>query len=293
MTESRERIDRSGVDIVLLRTFLEVARTRHFGRTADLLFITQSAVSARIKLLESTLGVDLFTRRRHDIQLTAAGRRLQPHAETIVRSWALARAEIAIDARDGRAITVGAQADLWPILVRRWGLAVRGERPDLALGVELLPTQMLLQGVRGGWLDLAFLIEPPSAADLHCQLVARIALRLVAAQPGLSLAEASAGEYLYVDWGQTFATAHRRELPQLSAPAWRLSHGLAALDLLRQGCGSAYLPEPLVADALARGELHAVAAAPVLACSVQIIWSPQIADPELIADTLHRLRADG
>ena len=40
------------MDIDLLRTFLEVYRTRHFGRTAENLYLTQSAVSARIRLLE-------------------------------------------------------------------------------------------------------------------------------------------------------------------------------------------------------------------------------------------------
>jgi hypothetical protein len=69
----------------LLVTFLELARTRHFGKAAEHLFVTQSAVSARIRLLEATLGVALFTRKRNDIRLTRAGERLQRHAETIVR----------------------------------------------------------------------------------------------------------------------------------------------------------------------------------------------------------------
>ena len=50
------------MDIGVLKTFLEVNRTRHFGQAADNLFLTQSAVSARIRLLEQTLGVPLFSR---------------------------------------------------------------------------------------------------------------------------------------------------------------------------------------------------------------------------------------
>ena len=44
------------MDIDLLRTFVEVSSTRHFGKAAQNLFVTQSAVSARIRLLERTLG---------------------------------------------------------------------------------------------------------------------------------------------------------------------------------------------------------------------------------------------
>lgn len=71
------------MDTEHLRTFLEVARTRHFGKAAENLFVTQSAVSARIKLLESTLGTELFTRKRNNLQLTAQGKRLLSHAENI------------------------------------------------------------------------------------------------------------------------------------------------------------------------------------------------------------------
>ena len=68
----------------LLRTFLEVAKTRHFGHAAENLYLTQSAVSSRIKQLEGTLGVPLFTRQRNNILLTPAGERLLPHAENLL-----------------------------------------------------------------------------------------------------------------------------------------------------------------------------------------------------------------
>ena len=49
------------MDTELLKTFLEVSRTRHFGRAAESLYLTQSAVSFRIRQLENQLGVNLFT----------------------------------------------------------------------------------------------------------------------------------------------------------------------------------------------------------------------------------------
>ena len=48
------------MDTELLKTFLEVSRTRHFGRAAESLYLTQSAVSFRIRQLENQLGVNLF-----------------------------------------------------------------------------------------------------------------------------------------------------------------------------------------------------------------------------------------
>ncbi len=48
------------MDTELLKTFLEVSRTRHFGRAAEALYLTQSAVSFRIRQLENQLGVNLY-----------------------------------------------------------------------------------------------------------------------------------------------------------------------------------------------------------------------------------------
>ena len=64
------------IDIVLLRTFLELNRTRHFGKAAENLYITQSTMSARIRQLEDILGAVLFIRQRNNIHLTPAGQKL-------------------------------------------------------------------------------------------------------------------------------------------------------------------------------------------------------------------------
>ena len=72
------------MDLELLRTFLEVHRNRHFGRASETLHLTQAAVSARIKHLESLLGVQLFDRLRRDIRLTPEGNRLVRYAERLL-----------------------------------------------------------------------------------------------------------------------------------------------------------------------------------------------------------------
>lgn len=74
------------MDTELLKTFPEVSRTRHFGRAAEALYLTQSAVSFRIRQLENQLGVNLFTRHRNNIRLTTAGEKLLPYAETLMNT---------------------------------------------------------------------------------------------------------------------------------------------------------------------------------------------------------------
>ncbi len=48
------------MDVKVFRTFLELAKVRHFGRAAENLYLTQAAVSARIKQLENHFDAQLL-----------------------------------------------------------------------------------------------------------------------------------------------------------------------------------------------------------------------------------------
>ncbi|WP_430257432.1 LysR substrate-binding domain-containing protein [Neorhizobium sp. IRS_2294] len=61
-----------------LRVFEAAARHLSFTRAGEELGMTQTAVSYQIKLLEETLGDQLFLRRPRQVTLTAAGERLAP-----------------------------------------------------------------------------------------------------------------------------------------------------------------------------------------------------------------------
>lgn len=111
------------MDTELLKTFLEVSRTRHFGRAAEALYLTQSAVSFRIRQLENQLGVNLFTRHRNNIRLTTAGEKLLPYAETLMNTWQAARKEVAHTSRHNE-FSIGASASLWECMLNAAGATV-------------------------------------------------------------------------------------------------------------------------------------------------------------------------
>src|SRR5260370_22837906 len=56
-----------------IRSFLSIAETLHFGRTAELVHLSQPALSLQIRALEEEIGVRLFERNRRKTTLTAAG----------------------------------------------------------------------------------------------------------------------------------------------------------------------------------------------------------------------------
>jgi DNA-binding transcriptional LysR family regulator len=72
------------IDLTRLRAFIYAAESLSFSEAAKQLHLTQPTVSHRIKNLERTFGVELFTRSGHTLKLTEAGRLLLPYAHKLI-----------------------------------------------------------------------------------------------------------------------------------------------------------------------------------------------------------------
>lgn len=250
------------MDIELLRTFLEVARTRHFGKAATELCVTQSAVSARIRQLEQTIGVPLFTRSRNNIQLTPEGRQLHKHAETIVQVWARARQESGLGEAYTGGLAIGAMLDLWETLLGDWLQRLRSHLPDTALQIEAGTGDALIRKLYDDVIDLAVVFDPPQASELEIRELGMISLVMVSTRRGQSMEDACRSGYILVNWGTAFARNHARLFPDLPAPALHMSLGVLARRYLDHSDGAAYLPEQMLSTGHGSRQLYLVKGAP-------------------------------
>lgn len=264
------------MDIDLLRTFIELSRTRHFARTAQNLYVTQSTVSARIRLLEESVGAPLFTRERNNIQLTAAGEKLLRYAGNIMTTWHRAKQEISLVDQTSIFLLVGAMHSLWDILLQDWMKYVFKTIPNVVLSAEAHTKDVLMRRLSEGTMDLAFVFDSPQT-EFHVTEIGRIPLLMVSSSPHLPVKEAISKDYILVEWGGYFANIHARTFPDLPAPRLRVSLGKLALGYITQSGGTAYLAEPMVRELLKEGRLHRVEGAPVIERSCYAIFSN---DPE-------------
>ncbi|WP_432939245.1 LysR family transcriptional regulator [Kribbella sp. CA-253562] len=74
-------------DIDGLRAFVVTAEELHFGRAGERLFLSQQALSKRVRRLEQALGTVLFERTTRTVELTSAGRRFLPSAREAVAAF--------------------------------------------------------------------------------------------------------------------------------------------------------------------------------------------------------------
>lgn len=279
------------MDLELLRTFLELNRTRHFGRAAEALHITQAAVSSRLKSLEQLLGVTLFERTKREMRLTAEGSRLIRHAELQIAAWRVARQDVS-HAESSEQLVVGGSLRLWDVLLQRWLHDLRRARPDMAIIAESQTPEVLTRRLIDGTLDVAIMLEPAQLDIMQIREVASIELVCVSSKAGVSIEQALLSGYVFVDWGLAFGLEHRRAFPDAPESMTRVSHAKMALEYLTTIGGSAYLPLRMVQKDIEFGLVHLVEDAPRFRRQAYATFAVRSARLELIEESLKLIRQD-
>lgn len=273
------------MDLELLRTFLELNRVRHFGRAAEALFVTQAAVSCRLKSLEEQLGVVLFERSRREMRLTPEGGRLVRHSEKLIAAWRVARQDVSL-AEASEQLVIGGSLRLWDVLLQRWLHDLRRAHPTLAIIAESQTPDFLTRKLIDGTLDVAILLEPAQLDIMQIREVATVEFILVSSDAGLEVEQALDENYIFVDWGLSFGLDHRRTFPDAAEAMTRVTHAKMALEYISLVGGSAYLPRRMVDKDIELGLLHEVENAPVFSRQAYATYPVRSPRLELIEKSL-------
>ena len=275
------------MDIAAARTFLEVVKTGSFVRAAANLNVTQTAVSARIRVLEDQLDRQLFIRNKAGAKLTPAGDQFLRYAATLVQVWERACHQVALPPGSEDIVTVGGEHSLWDPLLRDWLVWMRNECPGVAIRGHIDIAERLIDQVQEGVLDLAVVYAPPPRAGVVAELLLDEALVAVTTEPGSGLSDKN---YVYVDWGSDFRAAHHAAFPDAASPALSVNHGPLALEYILEVGGSGYFRMEAAHPFLDSGRLHLIPNAPRFSYSVYAVYSAK-ADERLMERVRGGLRS--
>jgi DNA-binding transcriptional LysR family regulator len=144
-----------------IRSFLSIAETLHFGRTAELIHLSQPALSLQIRALEEEVGVRLFERNRRKTTLTAAGFAFRDDAAAALSQLgqAIRRARLAASGKLGL-LRIGfvssAGSEIVPNIVRQF----KESNPDVEFSLRNILTAEQVEMLETGSLDIGFLRLP-------------------------------------------------------------------------------------------------------------------------------------
>ncbi len=273
------------MDTELLRTFIEVGRTRHFGRAAESLYLTQSAVSFRIRQLESQLGCALFSRQRGNVHLTSAGERLLPYAESILQTLGRAKQDVILSESLMQQISIAASSAIWELGgISDWVNQLHENSPSLALRLESIARQDIVRSLLEKTIDIALLGEPPKVEGFKLKQVASFEFKLVASEPDIQFDQLPNLPLAYVDWGTRFSIEHARIAGLQKTPLIYASSSRMVLNYLLSNPAMAYLPEPVISSSVNAGKLYTIEGAPVMEQALYLCWHENNDKADLIAD---------
>src|SRR5262249_21193145 len=143
------------MEIDQIETFLAVLTYGGFHRAAGALRVSQPAVSARIRLLEESLGAELFARQPGSLSLSPAGKALRPHAERLLRDVASARQAVhEIQPTAGNALSIAAALSICTYLLPDVLKKYQSAQPKTMVTVRSGNSAQVLKMVLDGEVDL-------------------------------------------------------------------------------------------------------------------------------------------
>jgi DNA-binding transcriptional LysR family regulator len=277
----------AAMDIQLAQTFLDIVNTGSFVRAAKRLNVSQTTVSARVRLIESQLGRSLFVRNKAGASLTPAGQQFLRYAQVLVQVWRRACQQVALPTGRHGMLTIGGELSLWNPLLLNWLVAMRRSAPGIALRTEVSIPSELMRQVAEGVTDIAVLYQPQQLPGLRVEEILTESLVCVTTSGKRKLDEL---DYVYVDWGSGFSVRHNLRFPHLANPGLFVDLGPLGLSYILQCGGSGYLRSRLVRPYLKSGKLRLVPRAPRFSYPVHAVYSAG-GDSTLLQPALRALRA--
>lgn len=253
-----------------IHTFLAVCQCLNFTKAAQMLNITQPAVSQHIRYLEEFYGVKLFDYQGKRLSLTAAGEALREMATTMKHDTIHLKAQLAEWAQNKRQLVFGVTLTIGEFVMPEPLAAYLSHYPDTTIRMVVANTQDLLRQLNSGAIDFALVEGFFTKSEYDHRVYAKepyiaicssdhefirppfcfedlLSQRLILREPG-----SGSREILEKQLAERNLTVHD------FANVVEISNIGALKRLVQLGTGIAFLYEAAVREELANGSLRAL-----------------------------------
>lgn len=265
------------MDIRFLATFMEVAQTRHFGKAAENLYLTPSAVSARIKQLEEYFNSALFVRNRNSLQLTAAGEKLLPFAFSLADT--LEQARSAMNEESIQYLSIASTANAWDMYLKQHFDQVKDQLDNVSVRAEIFNHEQLSRMIHEHSVDLVLTTVPFKSDDVE---ILELSESMLSMYCSLELAEQPL-EHLNIslDLGQKNNEAIEKTYPEIKKAGMRTSSLQVALNYLSTNKSTIILPDQIAQPLVSKQQLVIINSLAPLSIKCYLIYLKQTKQTKL------------
>ncbi|WP_448211909.1 LysR family transcriptional regulator [Colwellia sp. MEBiC06753] len=275
------------MDIRVFKTFIAVAENRHFGKAAEQLYITQAAVSARIKQLEDFYQAKLLVRDKNNLKLTPAGDALLTYAHLIIDQVNESKQQVSVASQQKTAFNIAATPNIWDAYFNQRLDDLTPLFDHSILATEISVREVIQRKLDDRSLDIGLLADPIKEDDFINELIGYFNIVLVGTEPTI---DANSDGYIFVDWGISFAKEHA--LAHKVTPTIKTSTASIAYELINKRKGLAYLPQELVAKEIAKQKLFIIDSAMAVKRPIYLVYKKNNNHSELIQELIKVLSSN-
>ena len=260
-----------------LTYFLAAVEHGSFSAAAEALHMAQPSLSEQVRRLEAELGVPLFARAGRRLELTEAGRMLQPQAERTLGAAREAQESVR-EVRDvtGGTVEFGTFGSAHHYLLGGLVEDFRARHPSVRVRVVGQNSAEVADAVREGRLEAGLVVLPVDDRGLDVRPAMREELLYVTAEPRrarepVTIQALAAGPLILYDarWGVDDPTRRQlRERAQRAGvklePQIEVEYMTAALELAVRGLGDTVAARSIIVSRGLGRQLHSVPFEPPL-----------------------------
>lgn len=140
-----------------LNSFLTLCQVLNYTKTAEILHITQPAVSQHIRYLEEYYGVKLFLYKGKNLRLTDAGKKLYSFATAMKTSSDKLKTTLKLAEEESSPLKFGTTLTIGEYTMTYVLRKLLSDFPQLSISMEVGNTELLLHKLKEGEIDFALL----------------------------------------------------------------------------------------------------------------------------------------
>lgn len=249
-----------------LETFTTAAEYENFRQAAEVLFITQPAVTIHIQNLEKQLGFKLFAVNGRRVTLSPDGRRFLPHAKAVLQSYHSGLEDMK-QWHQGktRTLTIAISpllaVSMLPQVIRNFTKTY----PHIDVVIDVQESALVERRLYDGSADIGLSLLPASGSDIHQELLHQEPVLLIAPHDGgdaetalpldstAVLTENVVFTYNHPGYWETLLQKLRPRFPALQTMEVSQSH--VTKRFIEEGLGVSFLPRSAVRRELAEGRV--------------------------------------
>ncbi|MEW4369623.1 LysR family transcriptional regulator [Paenibacillus kandeliae] len=266
------------MNIENMEAFVYIHHYGSFNKAAEILFLSQPSVTARIQSLERELGCKLFERLGRQIVLTEEGRRFLPYAQQVLQVLQKGRQRIQTVKTTPEELTIGCTISVSNYVIPELLPQLKQQYPQTNFKLITATTDQLVSRLLNKEIDIGFVrkmmhpsIRTVSSYEDPISLYV-YADHPFAYRPPTSISALERQQLVFFECGSLDWLRIHRVFEAMESPpeiAFQVDHSETAKKLVLQKAGIAFLPGLSVHEEVKQGKLVRVALPEIEGISLQ------------------------